>query len=58
MFELQIEDITADQTFQDNLRHRIVANCQQLRLSLILINKLMSLYNDAVTAGKINPSVN
>jgi hypothetical protein len=57
MYDIQQEDPSAQTSFEETVRHQIVLGCQRLRITLVIIDKLMTLYNDAVSAGKINPSV-
>ena len=57
MYDIQQEDPAAQTSFEDTVHHQIVLGCQRLRITLVIIDKLMALYNDAVSAGKINPSV-
>ena len=55
MNEVQHEDPKAQESFEAAVRHQIVMNCQNLRISLVLLDGLMHMYNDAVSAGKITP---
>ena len=55
MTEVQYEDPKAQESFEAAVRHQIVMVCHNLRISLCLVEHLMALYNDAVTAGKISP---
>lgn len=55
--EIQYEDPKAHESFLENVRHQIVVKCQDIRISLVLVDHLMYLYNDAVTAGKITPGM-
>jgi len=57
MYDIQQEDPSAQTSFEETIRHQIVLGCQRLRITLVIIDKLMNMYNDAVSAGKINPSV-
>ena len=57
MYDIQQEDPSAQTSFEETVRHQIVLGCQRLRITLVIIDKLMTLYNDAVSAGKINPLV-
>jgi hypothetical protein len=57
MSEIQFEDPKAQDSFENAVRHQIVMVCQNLRISLILIDHLMYLYNDALAAGKITPGI-
>ena len=57
MYDIQQEDPSAQTSFEETIRHQIVLGCQRLRITLVIIDNLMNLYNDTVSAGKINPSV-
>ena len=55
MAEVQFEDPKAQDSFETVVRHQVVMVCQNLRVSLCLLDHLMCLYNDAVTSGKTLP---
>jgi len=57
MYDIQQEDPSAQTSFEETVRHQIVLGCQRLCITLVIIDNLMNLYNDAVSAGKINTSV-
>jgi hypothetical protein len=53
--EIQHEDPLGQSSFENALRHQIVASCQRIRIHLLVTDQLMTMYNDAVTSGKITP---
>jgi hypothetical protein len=55
MSEIQHEDPKGQSSFEDAVRHQIVASCQRIRILLLVTDQLMGMYNDAVTTGKITP---
>ena len=57
MYDIQQEYPSAQTSFEETVHQQIVLGCQRLRITLVIIDKLMNMYNDAVSAGKINPSV-
>ena len=57
MSEIQFEDPRAQDSFENAVRHQIVMVCQNLRISLTLVDHLMHLYNDALASGKITPGI-
>jgi hypothetical protein len=50
--ELINEDSQAQDAFTGSLRHQIVANCQHLRVHLLLVDRLMTLYNESASSAK------
>jgi hypothetical protein len=52
MSELIDEDVKAQESFDDSVRHQIVIQCQRLRVHLSLIDRLMSIYNQSVASAK------
>jgi hypothetical protein len=48
--ELVAEDPSSQDAFQNSLRHQVVLACQSLRVSLIIIDKLMSMYNNSISS--------
>ena len=57
MSEIQHKDPNAQESFEDAVRHQIVKICQDLHISLLIIDRLMHMYNDAITAGKVTPGM-
>ena len=49
--ELIDEDSQAQEAFTGSLRHQIVSNCQHLRVYLLVIDRLMALYNESVSSA-------
>ena len=58
MSELMIEDSQSQTAFQASLRHQVVSACQQLRVQLIIIDKLMSMYNNSRSSSDDKQSGN
>lgn len=57
--ELEKENTGTPTAFQDAVRYQIVANCQTLRITLLVMNQLMSVYNDSIESKeKSEPSLN
>jgi hypothetical protein len=52
MAELIDEDVKAQESFIDSVRHQIVVHCQRLRVHLTLIDRLMGIYNQSVVPAK------
>jgi hypothetical protein len=50
--ELIDEDSQAQDAFTGSLRRQIVANCQHLRVHLLLVDRLMTLYNESASSAK------
>ena len=57
MEAVQREDPKAQSSLEDAIRHQIVTHCQRIRVHLLIVNSLMSYYNDAVAARKATPAV-
>jgi hypothetical protein len=53
MSELIDEDVKAQESFIDSVRHQIVVHCQRLRVHLTLIDRLMGIYNQSVVPVKV-----
>lgn len=55
MSEIQHEDPHGQSSFENAVRHQIVASCQRIRILLLVTDQLMAMYNDAITSGKTTP---
>lgn len=57
MSEIQYKDPKAPESFENAVRHQIVIICQNLCISLILVDHLMYLCNDVLASAKITPGM-
>ena len=57
MGALQQEDPASQTSFQNIVRRELTTYCQRIRIHLLVVNCLMCYLNDAVSSGKITPSV-
>ena len=55
MSEVQHEDPKAQESFENAVHHEIVKICHTLCISLLIIDHLMHMYNNALASGKVTP---
>ncbi|KAF8799678.1 hypothetical protein BYT27DRAFT_7342857 [Phlegmacium glaucopus] len=54
--EITREDPQGHTEYQQSIRHHVVAFCQRIRVSLLVVDHLMALYNTSVTDSSKNLS--